>query len=270
NLNGEWLFRTSVNLNDVGMPPQRNPNSPYYPTTLYNAMIAPLVPYAIRGAIWYQGESNAGRAYQYRTLFPLMIRDWRTKWGYDFPFYFVQLANYMQRKSEPAASGWAELREAQLQTLNLHQTGMAVTIDIGDANDIHPKNKQDVGKRLALLARHHTYGEPIVAEGPRYNSYRIEAGKIRICFKPCSSGLAIKGDGDLKGFATAGPDRVFHWAEAHLEGNEVVVHSAKVPFPVAVRYGWADNPECNLVNEAGLPASPFRTDDWPGTTIHNR
>ncbi len=270
NLQGEWLFRTAVNLNDVGMPPQRNPNSPYYPTTLYNAMIAPLVPYTIRGAIWYQGESNAGRAYQYRTLFPLMIRDWRTKWGYDFPFYFVQLANYMQRKSEPAASGWAELREAQLQTLNLHQTGMAVTIDIGDANDIHPKNKQDVGKRLALLARHHTYGEPIVAEGPRYNSYRIEAGKIRICFKPCSSGLAIKGDGDLKGFATAGPDRVFHWAEAHIEGNEVVVHSAKVPFPVAVRYGWADNPECNLVNEAGLPASPFRTDDWPGTTIHNR
>jgi sialate O-acetylesterase len=269
NLNGEWLFRTAVNLNDVGMPPQRNPESPHYPTTLYNAMIAPLVPYAIRGAIWYQGESNAGRAYQYRTLFPLMIRDWRTKWGYEFPFYFVQLANYMQRKEEPSASGWAELREAQLQTLRLHNTGMAVTIDIGDANDIHPKNKQDVGKRLALLARRHTYDEDLVAEGPRYNSYRIEEGKIRICFKPCSSGPAIRGDGDLKGFAIAGPDRVFHWAKAHIEGNEVVVHSAKVPFPVAVRYGWADNPACNLVNEAGLPASPFRTDDWPGTTINN-
>lgn len=269
NLNGEWLFRTAVNLNDVGMPPQRNPESPHYPTTLYNAMIAPLVPYAIRGAIWYQGESNAGRAYQYRTLFPLMIRDWRTKWGYEFPFYFVQLANYMQRKEEPSASGWAELREAQLQTLRLHNTGMAVTIDIGDANDIHPKNKQDVGKRLALLARRHTYDEDLVAEGPRYNSYRIEEGKIRICFKPCSSGPAIRGDGDLKGFAIAGPDRMFHWAKAHIEGNEVVVHSAKVPFPVAVRYGWADNPACNLVNEAGLPASPFRTDDWPGTTINN-
>jgi sialate O-acetylesterase len=269
NLNGEWLFRTAVNLNDVGMPPQRNPESPHYPTTLYNAMIDPLVPYAIRGAIWYQGESNAGRAYQYRTLFPLMIRDWRTKWGYEFPFYFVQLANYMQRKEEPSASGWAELREAQLQTLRLHNTGMAVTIDIGDANDIHPKNKQDVGKRLALLARRHTYDEDLVAEGPRYNSYRIEEGKIRICFKPCSSGPAIRGDGDLKGFAIAGPDRVFHWAKAHIEGNEVVVHSAKVPFPVAVRYGWADNPACNLVNEAGLPASPFRTDDWPGTTINN-
>ena len=269
NLNGEWLFRTAVNLNDVGMPPQRNPESPHYPTTLYNAMIDPLVPYAIRGAIWYQGESNAGRAYQYRTLFPLMIRDWRTKWGYEFPFYFVQLANYMQRKEEPSASGWAELREAQLQTLRLHNTGMAVTIDIGDANDIHPKNKQDVGKRLALLARRHTYDEDLVAEGPRYNSYRIEEGKIRICFKPCSSGPAIRGDGDLKGFAIAGPDRMFHWAKAHIEGNEVVVHSAKVPFPVAVRYGWADNPACNLVNEAGLPASPFRTDDWPGTTINN-
>ncbi|QRX62623.1 9-O-acetylesterase [Dysgonomonadaceae bacterium zrk40] len=270
NLNGEWLFRTAVNLNDVGMPPQRNPESPHYPTTLYNAMIAPLVPYTIRGAIWYQGESNAGRAYQYRTLFPLMIRDWRTKWGFEFPFYFVQLANYMQRKDEPAASGWAELREAQLQTLHLHNTGMAVTIDIGDAKDIHPKNKQDVGKRLALLARHHTYGEDLVAEGPRYNSYRIGKDCIRISFKPSTSGLTVKGEGNLKGFTIAGPDRIFHWAEAYIEGDEVVVRSAKVPFPVAVRYGWADNPECNLVNEAGLPASPFRTDDWPGTTIQNR
>lgn len=270
NLNGEWLFRTAVNLNDVGMPPQRNPESPHYPTTLYNAMIAPLVPYTIRGTIWYQGESNAGRAYQYRTLFPLMIRDWRTKWGYEFPFYFVQLANYMQPKEEPAASGWAELREAQLQTLRLNNTGMAVTIDIGDANDIHPKNKQDVGKRLALLARRHTYGEDLVAEGPRYNSYRIEEDCIQINFMPSPSGLTTRDEDNLKGFAIAGPDRVFHWAEADIEGNKVVVHSSKVPFPVAVRYGWADNPECNLVNEAGLPASPFRTDDWPGTTIQNR
>ena len=270
NLNGEWIFRTSVSLNDVGMPPQRDMESPHYPTTLYNAMIAPLVPYSIRGAIWYQGESNAGRAYQYRTLFPLMMRDWRTKWGYEFPFYFVQLANYMKTKEEPGESSWAELREAQLQALRLHHTGMAVTIDIGDAKDIHPKNKQDVGKRLALQALRHTYGQDIVAEGPLYDSYRIEDGRIRIYFKPSPSRPAIKEGRELRGFSIAGPDKIFHWAEALIEGDEVVVHSPKVPFPIAVRYAWADNPGCNLVNEEGLPASPFRTDDWPGTTIHNR
>lgn len=270
NLSGEWLFRTAVDLNEVGMPPRKDVESPYNPATLYNGMIAPLVPYAIKGAIWYQGESNAGRTYQYRTLFPLMIRDWRTKWGSEFPFYFVQLANYMQRKEEPGESGWAELREAQLQALRLLHTGMAVTIDIGDAADIHPKNKQEVGRRLALLARHHTYGEKIVAEGPRYDSYQIENGSIRIRFRPSASRLAIQEGRSLKGFAIAGPDQLFHWAEAVIEGDELVVRSPEVPFPIAVRYAWADNPECNLINEAGLPASPFRTDDWPGTTIHNR
>lgn len=270
NLHGEWKFRTSVNLNEVGMPPQKNVESPHYPATLYNAMIAPIVPYTIKGAIWYQGESNAGRAYQYRTLFPLMINDWRTKWGYAFPFYYVQLANYMKTMEEPAPSGWAELREAQLQTLRLHNTGMAVTIDIGDAEDIHPKNKQDVGKRLALLARHHTYGDDIVSSGPLYDSYIIEYGTIRINFKSGKSRLAIKEGTGLRGFSIAGPDKKFYWAHAVIDGDQVVVSSPDVPFPVAVRYGWADNPVCNLTNEAGLPASPFRTDDWPGVTLFDR
>jgi len=269
NLTEGWKFRTSVNLNDVGPQPQNNINSPHNPSTLYNAMIAPVVPYAIKGAIWYQGESNAGRAYQYRTLFPLMINDWRAKWGYAFPFYFVQLANFMQQKEEPGESSWAELREAQLQTLRLEHTGMAVIIDIGDAADIHPKNKQDVGKRLALQAREKTYGQKITGSGPLYQSYTIENGKIRISFAPNPSKM-VAIEGVLKGFSIAGPDKKFVWADAVIEGDQVVVSSPEVPFPLAVRYAWADNPLCNLFNEAGLPASPFRTDEWVGVTIHNK
>lgn len=176
----------------------------------------------------------------------------------------------MKTMEEPAPSGWAELREAQLQTLRLHNTGMAVTIDIGDAEDIHPKNKQDVGKRLALLARHHTYGDDIVSSGPLYDSYIIEYGTIRINFKSGKSRLAIKEGTGLRGFSIAGPDKKFYWAHAVIDGDQVVVSSPDVPFPVAVRYGWADNPVCNLTNEAGLPASPFRTDDWPGVTLFDR
>lgn len=256
NLDGEWNYKLAVNLKNT------NANVQNQPTSLYNAMIAPLVPYGIKGAIWYQGESNAGRAYQYRTLFPLMINDWRTKWGYDFPFYFVQLANFMQVKDEPSESGWAELREAQFQTLQLENTGMATIIDIGEADDIHPKNKQDVGKRLALQARAHTYGQKIVPSGPLYQTYRLEGDKIRIFFRPCVSKLKVKNGDTLKGFAIAGPDKKFYWADAKIEGDQVVVSSPQVAFPVAVRYAWADNPVCNLTNEAGLPASPFRTDDW--------
>lgn len=237
----------------------KNPNRP---TVLYNAMLKPIIPYAIQGAIWYQGESNAGRAYQYRDLFPLMIRDWRQQWGSDFPFYFVQLANYMERKDEPQESNWAELREAQMQTLFLENTGMAVTIDIGEAKDIHPKNKQEVGRRLALAARAKTYGEAIPYSGPIYESYQIEGDRVRIRFSQTSNGLKAKGDALLKGFAIAGPDHRFHWANAVIEGNEVVVNSPDVAFPVAVRYAWGDNPLCNLYNGADLPASPFRTDDW--------
>ncbi|MFQ6098543.1 MAG: sialate O-acetylesterase, partial [Armatimonadota bacterium] len=257
-----------------GRPAPRRPRPPWplwkqwRPASLYNGMIAPLIPYAIRGAIWYQGESNAGRAYEYRALFKAMIRDWRRNWKQGpFPFLFVQLANFMARKPEPGESAWAELREAQLRALSLPNTGMAVIIDIGEARDIHPKNKQDVGARLALAARKIAYGEDIVHSGPIYDSMKVEGGKIRLRFKHVDGGLTAKGSKVLKGFAIAGADRKFVWANAAIRGDTVIVWSHKVPHPVAVRYAWADNPECNLYNAAGLPASPFRTDDWPGVTV---
>lgn len=230
------------------------------PAGLYNAMIAPFTRFPIKGAIWYQGESNVGRAKEYSVLFPAMIEDWRKHWGIgDFPFLFVQLANFMQRHPEPTESAWAELREAQLAALKLPKTGVAVAIDIGDANDIHPKNKQDVGKRLALAALAIAYGKKVVYSGPMFEKMQIEGDKIRIFFKHTGSGLVCKGD-KLTGFAIAGEDKRFHWAEARIEGNTVVVWSPQVPHPVAVRYAWADNPDCNLYNKEGLPAVPFRTD----------
>ncbi len=247
------------------------PDHPHRPATLYNAMIAPLVPYAIKGAIWYQGESNASRAYQYRTIFPAMIEDWRTHWEQgDFPFLFVQLANFRERKPEPADSDWAELREAQTMTLALKNTGMAVIIDIGDAVDIHPKNKQDAGRRLAYWALAKTYGQDVMPSGPLYHSARFRGGKAILRFRYAGDGLVAQG-GELKGFAVAGADQKFVWANAELSGtNSVTVWSDSVAEPVAVRYGWADNPECTLYNQAGLPASPFRTDEWPGVTVNNK
>ncbi|MDR1683708.1 MAG: 9-O-acetylesterase [Candidatus Symbiothrix sp.] len=259
-LAGEWKFQVSVNAADLAPAPV-SPASPHRPSVLYNAMIHPLVPYAMRGAIWYQGESNADRAEQYKELMPLLIRDWRKAWNNDFPFYLVQLANYRKRNAEPVESDWAELREAQLQTLYLDNTGMAVTIDIGDAADIHPKNKQDVGKRLALAARANTYKQNIEFSGPLYQCYTIESDRIRIYFSH-ADGLKTADNQALTGFSIAGPDHQFHWADAHIDGNTIVVCSPKVAFPVAVRYAWSDNPVCNLQNDAGLPASPFRTDDW--------
>jgi len=250
------------------------PDSPHSPSGLFNAMIAPLIPYTIRGAIWYQGESNAGRAYQYRDLFPTMIKSWWDSWQEqgddDFPFLFVQLANYMAGKDEPGDSAWAELREAQLMTLEVPKTGMAVTIDIGDAKDIHPKNKQDVGKRLALWALANTYGKKVVYSGPLYRSMIRRDNKIVLRFDHVGSGLVARGGEPLRGFAIAGADRKFVWAEAKIEGDTVVVGSDGIAEPVAVRYAWADNPVCNLYNQAGLPASPFRTDTWPGITAANK
>ena len=242
-----------------------------YPTMLYNGMIAPLVPYAIGGAIWYQGESNAGRAYQYRALFAAMIRDWRTQWGQgDFPFLFVQLANYTTVSKQPQESAWAELREAQTMALRLPKTGMAVIIDIGEAHDIHPRNKQDVGKRLSLAARGVAFGEKdFVYSGPMYDTMKVDGGKVRLTFKHTGGGLVAK-DGPLKGFAVAGKDKRFVWAEATIDGDAVVVSSPTVAQPVAVRYAWANNPVCNLYNKEGLPAGPFRTDDWPGVTGRRR
>jgi sialate O-acetylesterase len=237
-------------------------------------MIAPVVPYAIRGAIWYQGESNTGQPAQYRELFPAMIEDWRARWGQgDFPFYFVQLANFMQRDPQPVESNWAELREAQLMTLRLHNTGMAVTIDIGEANDIHPRNKREVGRRLALNALAKTYGAIISYSGPIYRSHSIENGRIRLRFDH-AQGLQAKGGAPLQGFAIAGEDGKFVWANAQIErgsvsvrdlgsrfdhGDTVLVWSDEIENPTAVRYGWANNPTVNLINSTGLPASPFRT-----------
>jgi sialate O-acetylesterase len=245
-----------------GKPAPKAPSKPMPPSCLYNGMIANILPYGIRGAVWYQGESNAGQAREYQTLFPAMIKNWREDWGQgDFPFGFVQLANFMQRREQPSESAWAELREAQTLTLALPKTGMAVIIDIGDAKDIHPKNKQDVGKRLALWAQSQVYGKELVYSGPIYASMKVEDQKVRVSFKHVGGGLEAKG-GKLTGFAVAGEDRTFVWADASIDGETVVVSSDKVAKPVAVRYAWADNPECNLYNKEGLPASPFRSDDW--------
>jgi sialate O-acetylesterase len=242
--------------------PPPGPGHQYTPGGLYNAMIAPLVPYAIRGVIWYQGENNANRAeaYPYRRLFQTLILDWRGKWAEGrFPFLFVQLANYA--KTGPT-SEWPELRESQTMALNLRDTGMAVIIDIGEAQDIHPKNKQDVGKRLALAARAIAYGEKLVYSGPMFREVTPEGDKLRVWFNHMGTGLKVHGT-SLKGFAVAGKDRRFVLAQARLDGNTVVVSSPQVPDPIAVRYAWADNPDCNLYNAEGLPASPFRSDDWP-------
>jgi sialate O-acetylesterase len=234
------------------------------PGALFNGMIAPLVPYRIRGVIWYQGESNVGRAKEYRELFPAMIRDWRAQWGQGaFPFLFVQLANFGERKADPGPSAWADLRESQLRALSVPNTAMAVIIDIGEGDDIHPKNKHDVGIRLSLAALGTVYDRDAVYSGPVYDSMEIEGHRIRLHFNHAESGLVARG-GELRGFAVAGEDRKFVGADAEIDGETVVVTSDRVPNPVAVRYAWADDPEVSLYNEAGLPASPFRTDEWPG------
>jgi len=242
-----------------------DPNNHWREAGLFNAMVHPLIPYAIRGVTWYQGEANAGRAYQYRTLFPLLIKDWRDHWGQgDFTFLFVQLANFGERAPQPTESMWAELREAQNMTLSVPNTGMAVTIDIGDADNIHPRNKKEVGRRLALDALAKAYGKPVEYSGPVFESMEICNGQAELTFSH-AKGLRTNG-GPLTGFAVAGADRVFVWADAVIKGTHVLVSSDEVSCPVAVRYAWGDNPKCNVYNKAGLPASPFRTDDWLGLT----
>ncbi|HST51706.1 MAG TPA: sialate O-acetylesterase [Pyrinomonadaceae bacterium] len=271
-LDGDWYYKEEFTVPSRQIDYSRQPQAPgpanqNNPTVLYNAMIAPLLPYAIRGAIWYQGEANAGRAYQYRTLFPMMIRDWRSRWGEgDFPFYFVQLANWKARPTDSIDSEWAELREAQLMTLrSVPHTGMAVTIDIGNPDNIHPRDKLDVGLRLARWALADTYGQKTEESGPLYESYKVEGDRVRVRFKH-AEGLKTRDGSPLVGFFVAGSDRKFFPAEARADGNAVVVRSRDVPHPVAVRYAWADNPAGNIYNADGLPASPFRTDDWPGLT----
>jgi len=265
---GSWKYATGAPI-EMGAAPRVNAPqipgaSPGEPATLYNGMIAPLVPYAIKGAIWYQGESNAGAPEEYRDLFPAMIASWRQAWGLgDFPFIFVQLANFMARQTLPIeTNSWADLRDAQTNTLKTANTGMAVIIDIGDAEDIHPRNKQDVGKRLALWALAKTYGKKaLVYSGPLCKSIKIDGNKAVISFDCVGKRLVARGE-PLVGFAIAGDDKVFHAAEAAINGDTVVVKSEKVEKPVAVRYAWANNPICNLYNADGLPASPFRSDTW--------
>ncbi len=272
NVAGTWLMKRGLPIEKLTprpAPPNYWPNNPNMPTVLYNAMIHPLLRMPITGVIWYQGESNAAAAYEYRRLFPALIRDWRRAWGLgDFPFLFVQLANFgawQPVATEPREATWAELREAQLMTLSEPNTAMAVAIDVGDPNEIHPVNKKDVGERLGLAARALAYGEPVAYSGPIHDAMEIRDGKAYIAFTHAENGLRVEGEA-LTGFAIAGADRKFVTAQARIEGDQVIVWSDAVAEPVAVRYGWDYAPECNLYNAEMLPASPFRTDDWPGLT----
>ena len=252
-----------LTMPDVGDPPRP-------PSGFYNGMIAPLAPYTIRGVIWYQGEGNGWRGYQYQSLLPALIRAWRDKWQQgDFPFLIVQLPNY-GTSPELGDSLWAEVREAQLlTTLNVPHVGLVVTLDLGDPKNLHPPRKQEVGERLALWALGTTYGKKIIYSGPQYESMQVEGSAARIRFRLFGSQLVARGDA-LRGFAIAGPDRKFHWADAHIDGDTVVISSTEVTSPVAVRYDWANSPQGNLCNQQGLPASPFRTDDLPGMTADSR
>ena len=242
--------------------------------SIYEGMIAPLMPFAIRGALWYQGESNEGRAQQYNILLPAMIKAWRERWGQgDFPFGIVQLPNYREPKPEPADEAWSHLREAQRRTaLWTAKTGLIVTIDIGEANDIHPKNKLDVGKRMCLWALTEVYGRKITSSGPMFRASKITRSKIILTFDQVGAGLKIRDGEKLSEFAIAGSDHHWHWADAKIVGKDrVEVWSESVLQPLAVRYAFNNNPKHpNLTNESGLPASPFRTDDWPGPTDRKR
>ena len=258
-LEGEWKYKVGAAL-----PPLRGQTFfGYKPAGLYNAMLAPLLNCSIKGILWYQGESNAERPEEYRTLLPAMIRDWRNSLGQgDVPFLVVQLPNFMESRETPYDSGWALFREAQTEALKLPATGMAVTYDIGEWNDIHPLNKRDVGVRLALAARKVAYGDSeVVASGPTYKSMRVRGRRIIISFDNTGSGLTVRNGKRPGHFAIAGEDMQFVWAKARVRGNRVVVKSREIKKPVAVRYAWADNPVgANLYNEEGLPAMPFRTD----------
>jgi sialate O-acetylesterase len=257
-LAGTWKYKVGI----AARPMRPSITIQYQPLGLFNGMIAPLLPYTIKGVIWYQGESNAGRPSGYGEMFSAMITDWRGKWDEgNFPYIYAQLPNYGEAVDQPSESGMAEVREAQLKTLALPNTGMAVTIDVGEWNDIHPLDKSDVGMRLALAAESVAYGDTtVVPSGPIYRSMRIEGSKVIISFTDVGSGLMAKGGGPLKRFEICGSDGKFVWAKARIVGDNVEVWSDNVPVPAAVRYAWADNPAgANLCNREGLPASPFRT-----------
>ncbi|MFA4867721.1 MAG: sialate O-acetylesterase [Pedobacter sp.] len=265
-LRDDWQYNVGAKLEPL--PSKRITKFNIKPTAIFNSMIAPITNYTIKGVAWYQGEGNAGRAYEYRKLFSDLIVDWRNKWRLgDLPFIYVQLANYGKLRDQPAESSWAELREAQSMALRLSNTGMAVIHDIGETNDIHPLNKKTVGERLALAALKTAYNRDILSSGPTYDKMRIEKDKVIITFKNTGMGLLAKGGKELKYFAIAGDDKKLVWAKTRIENNSVVIWAEEVKHPVAVRYAWADNPlGANLYNKEGLPASSFRTDDWEGKT----
>ncbi|MDX2190925.1 MAG: sialate O-acetylesterase [Bacteroidota bacterium] len=269
-INGATKYIASVSFKSI--PEYTEPDwgvlyQPWSPSGLYNAMIYPLLKFPIKGAIWYQGEGNAGRAYQYRKLFPSLINDWRSSWKQgNFPFIYVQLANFLEPNKFPKTDPWPELREAQSMALSLPNTAMAVAIDLGEEKDIHPANKLDVGKRLGIAAKKVAYNQKIVHSGPMYKNIKIENNKIRVIFETYGSQLVAKGK-ELEEFEIAGADQKFYYAKAKIEGNTIVLSNPKVTLPVAVRYAWSNNPsKANLYNKEGLPASPFRTDKWKGIT----
>lgn len=260
----------------AGKPAPRAPSHPgsqltgnSRPGNIYNGVLKPTIGYGIRGVIWYQGESNAGRAYQYRELFPFMIKNWRDEWKQgDFSFYWVQLADFLAEQPNPGESAWAELREAQTMTLSLPKTGQAVIVDVGEGKDIHPKNKLEVGLRLARWALANDYGIKVPFQSPTYKNMEVQGDKVVVKFDHVGTGLNTFDVAEARGFAVAGEDKKWHWAKGTVTGNDTVTVSCpEVPAPVAVRYAWADNPVCNLFSKEGLPATPFRSDDWPGVTI---
>ena len=297
-LAGDWKWKKSLAAADIASSPKMTepvaPNSSWYPAGLYNSMVAPFLSMPVRGFLWYQGCSNVGRAVQYESLFQALILDWQARFNKNsevapypkpepqegrrrfmmqntnskaLPFYFVQIANYRPRVDLQPQSGWAAIREAQRKALRLDGVGMAVNIDIGMANDIHPKNKQEVGRRLALLALNRTYGNEEPCAAPEYLQMNVADGKAVLSFLPTQGSDRLEENSNIKGFSIAGPDHEWHVAKAFTEGNgqfvwRVVVECPEVPHPVAVRYAWADNPECDLKTVSGLPVGPFRTDDW--------
>ncbi len=262
-LAGEWMEKVESKVDTAETPPHMplGPGSPEAPGGLFNGMIAPLTNYGIKGVIWYQGESDADHPSRYKLEFATLIHDWRQKWGQpNLPFYFVQLANYKPRLDYPADSDWAQLRESQAYALKLPHTGMATAIDIGDADTIHPLNKREVGRRLSLVALSKDYGVHVAFSGPMFQHTLVAGGSLRVFFTHAENGLKTSDGRPPVGFAVAGADHVFHWATAAIQGTAVLVSNPKVPSPVYVRYAWADNPDCNLINTEGLPAIPFRTD----------
>ncbi|HSY17417.1 MAG TPA: sialate O-acetylesterase [Candidatus Acidoferrales bacterium] len=266
-LGGEWKGALSADCRPPHSLPLTYENYPTMPAVLFEGMIEPVAPLSIRGVIWYQGEANFQRAHQYRTLLPALIGDWRKVFQQgDFPFYIVGLPRFMGHRSQPGADGWAELREAQALTGHtVKNAGLTVTVDTGEADSIHPKDKQMVGERLALCALANAYGRKVAWAGPEYVSSTAVPDGLKLRFKNIDGGLVVKGE-RLGEFSVAGKDWQWHWADAKIDGDSVIVSSPQVTAPVAARYAWQANPEATLYNGAGLPAAPFRTDDWPGVT----